>query len=103
MIDPNLVIGATLIVIGYGAGRIHLVKNNKATLSSSPLPICGCTHSLAHHDKKTDKCFGQILQKDVHDGIGNNHWVDCTCRQYVGPQPIENYFTTPTIFNDEDK
>jgi hypothetical protein len=56
--------------------------------------VCGCEHPLALHDRDTHECHGQTDRPHyMEDGSRNGReWVDCTCRQYDGPKPIEDMF-----------
>lgn len=87
MFDPfTLLAGAGIFIVGVVAGRIRRKS------PSPPKPICGCSHSLAEHDPETKTCHG-TFKGDYHV---NGQWVSarrpCTCRQYVGPQPLEQLF-----------
>ena len=56
-------------------------------------PICGCDHHRAMHDPKTNECHGK-------DYEGNGVYARCTCRQYVGPEPLPSYYA-PEIESGE--
>ena len=56
----------------------------------SKQPVCGCKHHLSYHDKKTGQCNN--YQPDVHV-TGTGALVQCKCRQYVGPEPLVQYFS----------
>lgn len=94
MIDPiSLAVGAAILAVGFLTGRLsrRRVKDDPAK------PVCGCGHSLAEHDRDTDRCHAQI-RRDKYDSIGDwvgHTWVPCTCRRYVGPQPVESLWMPP--------
>lgn len=96
MFDPiSLAAGAALISAGFGLGRIR-----RARPPEKPAATCGCGHSLAHHDPGSNECHGQTLHKEARDERGKwigDQWVDCACRQYVGPLPVESLYATPLL------
>jgi hypothetical protein len=60
-----------------------------------PKPICGCNHELSFHDPKNGICHGTVRQPSRYDYLGNTTaWmtVQCTCKQYVGPQPLSTIY-----------
>jgi hypothetical protein len=101
--DPiSLAVGAALIVSGYGAGRVHRPRKQPDT----PTATCGCGHALAHHDCETNECHGQLLRKasrNKHGDYIGDQWVPCTCRQYVGPRPMEHLFSMPLLPPTDDE
>lgn len=71
--------------------------------SKDPEPICGCDHHLAMHDPKTHGCHDVIVRREMHNPNGKyigKQLTPCTCRQYVGPQPVDSFFVTRSIFTD---
>lgn len=85
------------VVFGYVLGVLRRVVPSRDT---SPKAICSCDHGLGQHDEKQGTCYGQILRRGMRDPEGNwlgDQWVQCTCRHYDGPQPIEQYLATPTL------
>lgn len=59
----------------------------------SPRPICGCTHHLSYHDRKTGECnnFQPGVEYKNEDG-GPKGLVTCRCKQYIGPEPYTQYY-----------
>ena len=55
----------------------------------SPKLICGCTHHLAFHDRKTGRCNN--YQPGVHEAK-TGACIQCKCQQYTGPQPLPEYY-----------
>jgi hypothetical protein len=85
--------GPTLgVAVGYGLARISRRSSNR-----DPKPICGCGHHLAHHDPGTGECYAENEHWDEH-GNGT-HYARCTCRQYVGPKPADEFFSTQLAWN----
>lgn len=88
--DPiSLVIGAVLLAGGFFAGRISKRRGGQDKI----VAVCGCGHGLDKHDPKDGTCHSEETRARYEDG----HWqgqdyVRCTCRQYVGPKPIEELF-----------
>jgi hypothetical protein len=95
----TLLVGAGIFLLGLGTGTLTtiLFRNPSA---STPQAICSCSHGLGQHNEAHGKCHGQILRKNMRNPRGawiGDQWVDCTCRHYDGPQPIEQYLATPTL------
>ncbi|PRY48514.1 hypothetical protein LY71_109151 [Geodermatophilus tzadiensis] len=89
----SLVIGAALLAAGFVAGRIG-GRRPPAGPPPLPTPVCGCGHPLSQHDTETNTCYAE-LRRDSYDRRGRwagHTWVACTCRQYVGPRPIDEVF-----------
>ncbi len=89
----SLVIGAALLAAGFVAGRIGR-RRPPAGPPPLPTPVCGCGHTLSQHDTGTNTCYAE-LRRDSYDKRGRwagHTWVPCTCRQYVGPRPIDEVF-----------
>lgn len=70
----------TLVVLGIGVAIGKRVRRTAAP----PRPICGCGHHRALHDPDTGKCH-------------NTRGYICRCQQYVGPEPVESFYVTPTL------
>lgn len=97
MVEPiSLLVGAVLLATGFGAGRLSLRK----PAPPAPLtPVCGCGHTLSQHDTETHTCYAEV-RRDAFDRRGRwsgHTWVPCTCRQYVGPRPIDEVFLPPLL------
>lgn len=89
--------GALILLGGIVLGRL-LPGRNKTP--KPPKPICGCDHHNALHDPKTGECHGTDREVAHYDTYGvARSWkqVPCKCRQYVGPKPIEEFFSTPML------
>ena len=89
-----MLIGA---VSGYVLGTLRRVIPSRDT---TPKAVCSCTHGLGTHDEVHGKCHGQVLRRNMRSKNGvyiGDQWVDCSCRHYDGPQPIERYLATPTL------
>lgn len=91
-----MILGAALLgggfLGGFFAGR-HLRRAREA-------PVCPCGHELSFHDPETRACHGRTLQMNMRNEYGlwlGDQWVTCTCRQYDGPQRIEQYLATLTL------
>lgn len=88
MFDPiSLATGAGILAVGFLTGRLG---RRKPANGQPKAAICECSHSLANHDPQDNACRGEIKRGNSFDG--NVHYVPCTCRQYVGPKPIEDLF-----------
>jgi hypothetical protein len=92
VVEPiSFIVGAGLLAAGFGAGRF----GRRRPSAPKPLtPVCGCGHALSQHDVDTHTCYAE-LRRDTYDRKGRwagDSWVPCTCRQYVGPRPIDEVF-----------
>ena len=90
--DPvSLLVGGALLAVGFLTGRLH----RRTSPPPPPMtPLCGCGHPLSQHDRETSTCYAE-LRRDTFDKRGRwsgHSWVPCTCRQYVGPRPIDEVF-----------
>jgi hypothetical protein len=93
----SLVVGAVLLAIGFAAGRF--ARPRPAAPPPQLTPMCGCGHTLSQHDVETHTCYAE-LRRDTFDRRGRwagHSWVPCTCRQYVGPRPIDEVFVPPFL------
>lgn len=99
--DPiTLLIGAALLLLGLMLGIPTGMLLSQRRVSPALQTICSCEHGYGQHDEVHGKCHGQVLRKDMRSSTGyriDDQWVDCTCRHYDGPQPIEKYLATPTL------
>jgi hypothetical protein len=87
----SLLVGALLLAAGFVAGRF---TRRTPTPPPPMTPLCGCGHALSQHDVETSTCYAE-LRRDTFDRRGRfagHTWVPCTCRQYVGPRPIDEVF-----------
>lgn len=67
----SLAVGGILMLLGIVVGRLG---RRRVKALSPPQAICGCDHGLNMHDEHV-----------------------CDCQKYVGPRPIEEFFSTPTL------
>lgn len=94
--DPiSLAVGAALLVAGFLAGRFR--RPNRTP--KEPTYQCTCKHYLSDHDPQTGVCHGTNQQKVYQDGTFRHFdTVPCTCRNYVGPKPLElTYLSMPPL------
>ena len=95
MFDPlSLVAGAALLAAGYLSGRI--TRPVRATVA-----VCSCGHGLDQHDPTSRSCHSEV-RLDPHFSYEVNAWVGhtyawCTCRQYIGPMPVEQLIQTQIL------
>jgi hypothetical protein len=95
----TLLVGAGIFLLGLGIGTLTTILFRTPS-ASAPQAICSCSHGLGQHDEKQGTCHGQVLRKNMRNPRGDwigDQWVNCTCRHYDGPQPIEQYLATPTL------
>lgn len=95
----SLIVGSALFVAGLVTGRV--ARRRGTPLGDPTAATCdGCAHSLTYHN--TDgTCSQQIKRRHYNlNGDRSGHkWVQCGCRQYVGPIPAERMlasFPLPT-------
>ena len=87
----TLMVGAGLLAVGFVTGRL---QRRRPARDVPMTPVCGCGHALSQHDRETSTCYAE-LRRDTYDRRGRwsgHSWVPCTCRQYVGPRPIDEVF-----------
>lgn len=98
MPDPiTLAVGAGIYAAGIVTSRIFH-RRSKTSAETPPKPVCACEHPLALHDPDTKHCHGKVERSSYSTRKGTQSWYeDCTCRQYVGPQPVEEFFTQPLL------
>lgn len=94
MLDPlSLAVGAGLVATGWVVGRLG--HRRTARTGRKQLPArCGCGHDLALHDRKTGTCHAESSRRGTH---GLREWVQCHCRRYTGPTPLEDVFSAPIL------
>ena len=100
--DPvSLLVGGILLAGGFLAGRLG---GRRPAVPPPPVtPLCGCGHALSQHDRETSTCYAE-LRRDAYDKRGRwagHTWVPCSCRQYVGPRPIDEVFV-PRVLPPSD-
>jgi hypothetical protein len=96
--DPlSLAVGAAILAAGHATGRLSKRPPRPRHHAQA---TCDCGHPLAMHDPASNECHGETLTHDVHNPQGfliGNQLRPCTCRQYIGPRPVESLFATPTL------
>jgi hypothetical protein len=86
------VIEIVAVLVGVAAGAIldRLISRfpRGRGLPKPKPPRCSCNHAPAFHDPETSRChftwFEEINYRDKE--------LQCACRKYDGPQPLEEYF-----------
>jgi len=94
-VDVFLVIGATVAVTSVAGtirGAIKDRRDAKDRALRGPEPVCGCTHHLSFHDGATGQCHGVVKARAAAAGEEHKEAPMCTCRRYVGPEPLGGYF-----------
>jgi hypothetical protein len=71
-------------------GGINDRRNARAKALAGPEPVCGCKHHLSFHDAQTGQCHEFVMVKVP--GQEHKERVGCSCRRYVGPEPLGGYF-----------
>ncbi|MGY1839105.1 MULTISPECIES: hypothetical protein [unclassified Modestobacter] len=87
----SLLVGGALLAVGFVAGRLGRRRNVGPAL---PQAVCGCGHPLSQHDPEQGICHSEVA-RDAYTKRGKwagHTWVSCSCRQYVGPRPIDEVF-----------
>ncbi|MFB7633977.1 hypothetical protein ACFC0M_23965 [Streptomyces sp. NPDC056149] len=59
-----------------------------------PVPVCGCEHHLAKHDKQ-GRCHETVesaVAWDAEKKPVRYEARQCSCQQYVGPQPLSRVY-----------
>ncbi|MGG2462336.1 hypothetical protein ACO0M4_21390 [Streptomyces sp. RGM 3693] len=59
-----------------------------------PVPVCGCEHHLAKHDKQ-GKCHETVRTAVAWDAAHEPVRYEarqCSCQQYVGPEPLSRVY-----------
>lgn len=80
MIEGALIALAGVLVGRFLPGRRRGPKPVRA--------VCGCGHARSFHDDGTGRC------RHIR---GIDHNIDCPCRHYDGPLPVESFFATPML------
>jgi hypothetical protein len=59
-----------------------------------PEPFCGCEHHLSFHDVESGLCHGltKVKMKNDSGETIRKEDVTCTCRRYVGPEPLGGFY-----------
>jgi hypothetical protein len=82
----ELVIAATIAAVGWVAAALVRRRRREPPAAADPEPYCGCGDHYAYHDMKQRDRWGGT---GLHNGYDH---VQCNCRQYVGPQPLEIFY-----------
>jgi hypothetical protein len=94
MFDPiSLAVGAAIAGVGWAVGRF-----GRRLPADRAVARCGCGHDLALHDPQEGGCHAELGRKT---GYGARVWVQCTCRRYTGPVPVEDFFSRPILPSDD--
>lgn len=98
MIDPlSLSVGAGIaggfFLAGHVSGRVAAARRRPAP-PPEVKPICGCRHHRAQHDPDDSRCHA-IINIAPHGYTAKLQ--QCTCRQYVGPEPITSVWVPPVL------
>lgn len=95
MIDPlSLAVGAGILFAGFLAGRFG--RRPRAVAAT-----CSCGHGLAYHDRQTGHCYAE-KSRDMHNYRGAIEWVRCSCRRYIGPEPLADIWIPPIANGSPD-
>lgn len=83
--------------IAYGGVQLGIARERArkpAPPPPPPAPICGCEHELAMHDPQSNRCheFNEVRKWDDGGAYVGLCRVQCSCRQYTGPRPIDQVF-----------
>jgi hypothetical protein len=87
----GVLVTALTFFIGQASGR----RQKKPPPPPKPPDlICGCRHELSFHDPETNQCHATNAESTYtkngrHTGYKQ---IQCTCRQYTGPKPIDQVF-----------
>lgn len=82
----------SLVFYQMGLHNGRLQSPRQAELKG-PQPVCGCTHHISYHDPKTGQCHeyqAGVVERDVK--TGETTMIQCKCRRYAGPQPLDEYY-----------
>jgi hypothetical protein len=92
-VDPlSLAVGGLLVVVGFVTGRLG---RRRPTGPVVPQAVCACGHPLSQHDPESTICHAEVA-RDSYTKRGKwagHTWVACSCRQYIGPRPIDEVFS----------
>lgn len=90
-----MITGALIFATGLLVGIVLRSIRWRRGLSKPPKPVCGCTHHHAMHDPETRSCHAKVEGEPArYDSFGEpTAWrqVQCSCRQYTGPEPLPEY------------
>jgi hypothetical protein len=90
-VDPvSLLVGGLLLAVGFVAGRL----GRRRAAPAIPQAVCACGHPLSQHDPESNACYSEVA-RDAYTKRGRwagHTWVACSCRQYIGPRPIDEVF-----------
>lgn len=72
-----LVTGALLVSVAV----LRSCRSEQVKVVGGPLPICGCGHPLAFHQRTGDRTCQQVARPSFGPDI-------CPCAGYIGPEVI---------------
>jgi hypothetical protein len=76
------VVGVAIFAAGQLSGRyLRLRRSPAPPVTADRAPICGCNHHIAFHADGAG-CHAKLTPYSSEE---------CTCQQYVGPQPLPTY------------
>lgn len=80
------------IIIGIAIRSIPWRRGKLPRPRRAPALNCGCGDHHAMHDPKTGQCHATEERPMYENGsFVGYHDVQCTCRQYSGPEPLPEY------------
>jgi len=82
-----MIIFVAMIVVFAGSYAWDDWRNRREVRDKQGKPVCGCDHHRAMHDPKTNECHGRNYE-------GGGIYSRCTCRQYIGPEPLPSYYVS---------
>jgi hypothetical protein len=84
----SLLVGASLLALGYLVGRFARPRPRPA----EPTATCGCGHGFDQHDPAENRCHAELSRAtyNQHGEVVGYTYVPCTCQRYVGPLPAEH-------------
>lgn len=85
--------GALTLLSGIVVGRVLPARRRVPKRPSPTEPICGCGHGLHDHDPESKQCWGPVekYRYNLVAELDVMEDVPCTCRHYVGPEPLPSY------------
>lgn len=93
--DPiSLIIGGTLLAVGWLAGQAYRRRNRTPELPSTAT-MCSCGHGHGTH-AEGGACKAEIKRPatwNYYAQVTGYEWVPCPCRSYDGPEPLPRVWT----------
>jgi len=102
MPDLSLLEGAGILAVGALSGRFWPARRRGRKVKPVK-PFCGCEHHYSYHEPAAigapTVCHAQVKgQITKWDGYGTAcgwEMLQCTCKQYTGPEPLPEYYARP--------